>query len=556
MLTNLSFVVSAGDRVGVVGENGSGKSTLLKAISGAIIPTAGAVELSASRGTEPTTGLLHQEPPFEPNDSVDDALEAAVALSRYAAEAVVSLGQRLADEPDTPEIAVAYADALETAELLSVWEIDARIAATVSGLGLGTIDRTRLTSALSGGQRARLALACLLLSGPDVLLLDEPTNHLDDAATEYLVRTLESWRGPVLMASHDRAFLDEAATSILDLDPSPLPHAITDQLLQEGAGTGIGVTRFTGTYSEYLAAARDSRKRWEQQYRDEQAELKRLRATVKEQQTVGHSDWRPRTEVRMAQKFYADRNAKVVSRRVNDARLRLQDLEVQQIRKPPTVLEFRGLGDVSDTSEPEVRVSTVPVLTATNVTFEGRLGPISLSLSHGEKWLITGPNGSGKSTLLEILAGKIAPTGGQVTVSKGVRVKLLAQEIDLGSAAGITEGMTVEDAYIDLVGVKLAERVPLSEFGLFHGKDLGRPFSQLSMGQQRRLALAVLLADPPDVLLLDEPTNHFSLSLVSALEETLATYPGTVVIASHDRWLRKRWSDRHLSLDSEKGDHG
>src|SRR5690606_23068292 len=310
-------------------------------------------------------------------------------------------------------------------------------------------------------------------------LLDEPTNHLDDDASEYLVRTLESWRGPVLMASHDRAFLDEVATSILDLDPSPLPHAITDQLLQEGVGTGIGVTRFTGTYSEYLAAARESRKRWERQYRDEQAELKRLRATVKEQQTVGHSDWRPRTEVRMAQKFYADRNAKVVSRRVNDARSRLHDLEAQQIRKPPATLEFRGWSGMLSVRDSPQHAAAEPALTATNVSFEGRLVPTSLSLSRGEKWLITGPNGSGKSTLLKILAGKIAPTGGQVTVSKGVRVKLLAQEIDLGSATGSTEGMTVEDAYVELVGVELAERVPLSEFGLFHGRDLGRAFSQL-----------------------------------------------------------------------------
>src|SRR5690606_15327571 len=117
-------------------------------------------------------------------------------------------------------------------------------------------------------------------------------------------------------------------------------------------------------YSEYLSFARESRKRWEQQYRDEQAELNRLRATVREQQTVGHSDWRPRTEVRMAQKFYADRNAKVVSRRVNDARSRLLDLEAQQIRKPPAVLEFRGLDKISNWSDPEEKASMLPVLTA------------------------------------------------------------------------------------------------------------------------------------------------------------------------------------------------
>ncbi|MCD1115243.1 ATP-binding cassette domain-containing protein, partial [Cutibacterium acnes] len=158
--------------------------------------------------------------------------------------------------------------------------------------------RDRSIGTLSGGQRARLALAWLLLSAPDVLLLDEPTNHLDDAATAYLVSVLTTWRGPILIASHDRAFLDDTVTSLLDLDPSPLPHAVAGPLVEDGTGTGIGLTRFTGSYSDYLTARAQARQRWERQYRDEQAELSRLRTAVKDQQTAGHSDWRPRTEVR------------------------------------------------------------------------------------------------------------------------------------------------------------------------------------------------------------------------------------------------------------------
>lgn len=545
VLTDVSFVVPAGDRVGLIGENGSGKSTLLRVIAGVLEPTAGTITVNAPDANAPMLGLLHQEPPFSATETIDDALETAVAPSRRAAEAVSTLGAALANSADDPATADAYARALETAERLGAWEVDARISAMLTGLGLGGIERDRPTGALSGGQRARLALAWLLLSAPDVLLLDEPTNHLDDAATAYLVSVLTAWREPLLIASHDRAFLDETVTSLLDLDPSPLPHAVVGPLVHDGTGTGIGLTRFTGSYSEYLAARAEARQRWERQYRDEQAELSRLRAAVKDQQTVGHADWRPRSEVCMAQKFYADRNAQVVSRRVNDARRRLTELEERQIRKPPRELEFQGL---TLAGSPRVIGALEPVLTTVNATLTDRLPATSLSISRGEKWLITGPNGSGKSTLLGLLAGILEPSSGQVTRTPGDRVRLLAQETTLPDPNDRGAARTALDAYTDLVGAERAARVPLSSFGLIAGRDHNRPVQELSVGQQRRLALAVLLADPPEILLLDEPTNHFSLNLVTALEDTLAHYPGTVVVASHDRWLRKRWKGQRLML--------
>ena len=564
VLTDISFTVSAGERVGLIGENGSGKSTLLRAIAGLLDDRVGTVSVESPGDAATTIGLLHQEPPFALEDSIDEALEGSVAPVRHAAAAVGELGGAMAEHPDDPEIEHAFARALDDAERLGAWEVDARIAATVNGLGLGAFDRSRAAGSLSGGQRARLGLACLLLSSPDVLLLDEPTNHLDDAATAFLVGALAAWRGPVLIASHDRAFLDETATSLIDLDPSPIPHAVSGPLVQDGSGTGIGAARFTGGFSDYLADRQDARARWERQYRDEQAAIAKMRASVSGQQTVGHTDWKPRTESRIAQKFYGDRNAKVVSRRVNDARGRLEQLEAEQIRKPPVELEFRGLtvagapragasgagGDGTGSGALE------PVLVATNVSSAERLVPHSLSISRGERWLITGPNGAGKSTLLGILAGRLSPDTGQVTRSSGDRVELLSQEIELADPRGRGDGRTVLQAYTDLVGERtgdtgLAERVPLTAFGLIAGRDLNRPVSTLSVGQQRRLALAVLLADPPEILLLDEPTNHFSLSLIDALETALERYPGTVVVASHDRWLRRRWSGERFEVSPE-----
>lgn len=548
VLTDVSFAVPAGERTGLIGENGSGKTTLLRIVAGLESPDTGIARATAPGGRAPRMGLLHQEPPFRATASIAEVLESAVAPVRAAADAVGTAAHALADAPEDREAARSYADALETAECIGAWDVDARIGAMVTGLGLDDLPRQRETGRLSGGQRSRLALAWLLLSAPDVLLLDEPTNHLDDAATEHLCRVLTSWVGPVLIASHDRSFLDEAVTSLVDLDPVPVPHTVAGPLIGDGEGSGIGITRFTGTYTDYLHARLAARGRWERQYRDEQAQLKRLGAAVRQNQSVGHQDWTLRSEVRMAQKYYADRNDKVISRRVNDARARMADLQERQVRKPPNDLQFRGL-TADDTALAPRRSWPGPVLTASHATVAGRLKPTSLTVGAGEKWLVTGPNGSGKSTLLHLLAGDLAPTSGTINRPTGLSVGHLTQEVQLLNPQYSGSGRTVRQVYEDLIGMERAEQVPLATFGLIAGRDENRPLRVLSVGQQRRVALAGLLANPPDVLLLDEPTNHLSLLLVTQLEAAIPDYPGSVVIASHDRWLRRTWTGQHLDLN-------
>lgn len=522
ILTDISFVVSPGQRTGLIGENGSGKSTLLHAVHGSLpdgATTAGAVDVGAAR-----VGLLHQQAPFRDTDTVGGALESAVAAEREAAADL----EQAADPYDADR----YAAALERAEHLDVWETDSRISATLAGLGLAAVPLDRPTGKLSGGQRSRLSLAWLLLNRPDVLLLDEPTNHLDDTATDYLVSVLNAWKGAVLFASHDRAFLDLAASSLIDLDPAPT------QVGEDG-----GVTRYTGNYTDYLAARQDVRQRWERQYRDEQAELKRLRAGVRDKQSFGHANHDIQVENKITKKFYGDRVAKVVSRRVNDTRSKLERLEEEQVRKPPEELTFAGLTAAGRSDGAE---ASGPVLVASEAEVEGRLPRTSVTVNDDEKLLVTDPNGSGKSTLLEVLAGALAPTAGAVNC--GVSVGHLTQEVELPDPEGRGPDRSVESAYRDALGERLAEDVPLSTFGLVHPRDENRPLDELSLGQQRRVALAVLLADPPDVLLLDEPDNHLSLSLVTALEEAIPSYPGAVVVASHDRWLRRRWRGERLEL--------
>ncbi|WP_104164512.1 ABC-F family ATP-binding cassette domain-containing protein [Arthrobacter sp. SX1312] len=543
VLTDVSFTV-AGGRTGLIGENGSGKTTLLRIIAGLLSPDGGTVTAVLPGEVRPRIGLLHQEPPFPASATVAEALGSAVAPVRAAAHAVSTAGLALAGAPEDRAAATAYAAALEAAERVGAWDIDARIAAVVAGLGLSALAPQRPTGELSGGERSRLSLAWLLLSTPDVLLLDEPTNHLDDDTASYLTTLLEDWRGPVLIASHDRAFLDDVVTTLIDLDPAPLPQAVAGPLVADGDGTGIGVVRFTGTYTDYVHARLDARERWERRYRDEQAELKRLRATVSDSHLVGHEDWKPRSEGRASVKFYSDRNAKAVSRRVDDATSRLVSLEGRQIRRPPEELRFQGLTAAGAPATPE---GAPPVLTTTEAAVHGRLAATSLVLGAGEKWLVTGPNGSGKSTLLRLLARDLPPTSGTVSTVPALRIGLLAQDVDLPDPHDRGPGRTALQAYDDAVG-PVGEQIPLRTFGLVHPRDEDRPVAVLSVGQQRRLALAILLAGPPDVLLLDEPTNHFSLLLATKFEALIPGYPGTVVVASHDRWLRRTWRGRRLQL--------
>ncbi|MGA8047979.1 MAG: ABC-F family ATP-binding cassette domain-containing protein [Dermatophilaceae bacterium] len=532
VLTDVSLVVAAGEIACLIGENGSGKSTLLRIAAGLEAPDAGSVSLPGA------VGLYHQEPPFPATWTVAEVLEDAVAPVRALAEAVEHESWRLADGEDSAAERLGLA--IEAARRHHAWDLEHRVDRLVSGLGIHRSPRQRRVRELSGGQVARLSLTWLLLRSPDTLLLDEPTNHLDDAGIDLLSELLRDWGGPVLIASHDRAFIDEVATTLLDLDPVPLAHA-TVRLDTDSPGSGFGVNRFGGGFTAYLTHRRDERERWVRRYRDEQAELSRLRARVRSDQSVGHPGRAPRSEARITRKFYSDRNATVVARRVNDATTALSRLERDQVRRPPARLRFRGF-------EPSIGRSRSAgggaVLTATGVAVTGRLRRTDVSLNARDRLLVTGPNGSGKSTLLQVLAGRLNPDTGSVTVPGPARRGLLGQESSWQDA-----NVSVREAYACAVGADLAERVPLARLGLLGGRDLDRPVGALSVGQRRRLDLAVLFADPPEVLLLDEPTNHLSVLLATELEVALAEYPGALVVASHDRWLRSAWTGEVLGLE-------
>lgn len=533
VLTDVTFAVHEGARAGLIGQNGSGKSTLLRILAGVDEPDSGTVEVPGGA----RVGLLWQDFPMDPALPLVEVADHAQDGLRRLRDLVSEAGDALAARPDDSARAEAFDAVLRAAEDAEVWSLEARRDETLAGLGLASVDPRREVRTLSGGQRARLMLALLLLSRPDVLLLDEPTNHLDDEAADFLRRTLLSWRGPVVAASHDRAFLDDVATEILDLDPVLTALAGPTAPGADEGGPVRGLTRTRGRYSDHVLARLDEREAWEQRFATEQDEIRRLRARTRSDQEVGHSGRVPRTEGGAAKKFYADRNARVVRRRLGDAERRLEALEGSQVRRPPREMVFRGL-DVG--GSPDAARAGIH---ARGIAVEGRLAPVTLDVGGGEQVLVEGANGSGKSTLLSVLSGGLPATSGTLDV-RG-RVRLLAQD-----PTPPDPDSTTEAAYRAAVGGERAERVPLGAFGLLHPRDLTRPVGVLSTGQLRRLELAEVLADPPEVLALDEPTNHLSLDLVTAIEALLPSYPGIVLVASHDRWLRRHWSGRVLHLEA------
>lgn len=516
VLDGVSLTASPGHRVGLIGENGVGKSTLLRLLAGADEPESGSVSRPAD------VGFLHQEMAFDAGSTIADVLDDALREARADLAELDRLSGLLArtpqSSPDHTALLAAYGGRLEEAEERETWDADRRAAILLTGLGLGALEHGRTLGSLSGGQRGRLALAALLVRRPSALLLDEPTNHLDDEAAAFVEEQLRGMPGPVVIASHDRAFLDAVCTDLIDLDPAV-----------------DGPVRYGGDYSTYLTEKRAERARWERRHAEEQQELEALRRSADVTARMVAPDRGPRDNEKMGYGLRAGRVQSQIARRVRNASRRLDELERNRIGEPPAPLRFR----YTSLAGPSTQGTLVSLR---EVRVPGRLSVDRLDVSATERLLVTGGNGSGKSTLLAVLAGTLAAEG-EVGRRPGLTVGLLTQDTEF-----TRPDRSVRETYEKALGFEQAEAVPLASLGLMHEADLGKPVGQVSAGQRRRLALAVLTARPPQLLLLDEPTNHLSPRLCDELEEALGTGPGAVVLASHDRWLRRRWQGGELRL--------
>jgi macrolide transport system ATP-binding/permease protein len=517
VLDDVSLTVPPGHRIGLVGENGSGKSTLLACIAGAVVPTAGSVTTPADLGYLPQDGGL------DPTATVGEVLRRALAPLHDLAAEVERLAAHVGKHPDDAAAVTAYDEALARAVSREAWDADRRAEVAAHRLGLEAVPHDRLVGRTSGGQRSRLALAALLVRRPDALLLDEPTNHLDDDALDFLETELLAMPGAVLVASHDRVLLERACTGVVDLDPR---HRGTD---------GVGGATWTGSFAEHRAAKVAARRRWEEEWLEQRelvADLRDRSVTRDSSVAPGRG---PTDNDKFVHAFKGSRVQTAARRRSRDAEQRLARIERDPVPRPPAPLRLDvdlGRRDPAGSASIRVRGLVVP----------GRLRLDRLDVAAGEHVLVTGRNGSGKSTLLRALAAAELHPGVEV----GGRVVRLAQDTTFPNPRRSPQALVA-----DALGAAVPDaRAALLPLGLVHPRDLARPVGDLSLGLQRRLELALVVLRRPDVLLLDEPTNHLSLTLVDELEEAVDTSPATILVASHDRWLRGRWTAREVTLDA------
>jgi macrolide transport system ATP-binding/permease protein len=511
VLDAVSLTIRPGERVGVVGENGSGKSTLLRLIAGQERADDGEITVVSEGGT----GYLGQVLDLPDDASVGDAIDAALGEIRELARRIAAAQQELSTANDAQ--LASYGDLLTAFELRDGYRADAKVRAAMSELGIGELEPHRTLGTLSGGQRARLALAGVLCAEPDLLLLDEPTNDLDGQAVSWLEDRLRAHHGTLVVVTHDRLLLDRVVTAILEMD-----------------GDLRTVQRYGEGYAGYLADKRAARQRWEQAYAEWTGEIERW------------SEWAATTAYRVAPgraikdhnkcKYNGDgrRVQESISTRTRSAAERLRRLRDEPVPEPPEPLHLNAPLDTA--------IRDGRVLELRDVCVAGRLDVAELVLCAGQRLLVSGANGAGKSTLLDIMAGVQRPDRGAVVRSG--RIGYLPQE----SPPWRPERTVLAAFAAGRVGTVAEHQDRLRSLGLFRPDDFGTPVGALSIGQRRRLALARLLDREADVLLLDEPTNHLSPALVEDLDAALADYPGAIVVVSHDRLLRRNWRGDECEL--------
>jgi len=507
ILDEIVAAVAVGDRIGLVGPNGAGKTTMLRLAAGRDEPDRGTVV--RKRGL--SIGLLAQESHFDAAFMAAPDLRTAV---RTGAAHLDAMAEELARfERDGRSGEGAYADLLHRYEVLGGYTLDQRVEATLSGLGFRREEWVRPPTGLSGGEQTRAALARLVIADPDLLLLDEPTNHLDLDALEWLEDHLRRRAGSLIVASHDRAFLDATVARVWELRDRRL-------------------TAFRGDYSAYhrqreerdARAAKDAGTQAEQIAREQEL-IQRYRSHRKFSKMHEHE---ARLERLQAERQEAPRASRRLAlpqsalagggpARSGEIVVRVQDL---------TIGYLPGRGAVRPDGEPATEAQVVA-----QVPF--------LAAQRGDRIGIVGPNGAGKTTLLRTIAGDLPPIDGTLTFGNAVQIGYLAQ---LRGAA--IPGTTVLDALLDTIPVTAGEaRAYLARF-LFRGDDAFKEVRSLSGGERSRLELALLGIQPSNLLLLDEPTNHLDIPAREAIEAFMRDSSATLLVVSHDRRLLETVCDR------------
>jgi ATPase subunit of ABC transporter with duplicated ATPase domains len=503
VLDGVDLVVDGTSRIGVLGRNGAGKSTLLRALAGLEAPTAGTVERSPP-GLN--VGYLAQEPDPLAGETTAVYLRRRTGLAA-AEEAMQAALRAVGDQPGRRELE-AYDDALARFLALGGDDHDARAPRVLADVGLDPGVLEVPLARLSGGQRVKAGLAAILLARFDVLLLDEPTNNLDFDGLARLERFLATEERPVVLVSHDRAFLSATTTRIAELD-------LHSRRLGE----------YGGGYDAYVEERRRRREQAHADYEESRAERSRLEEAARQKR-----EW----AVSRRGERRTDNDRALAGRRKERAtagatKAKAIEHRLERLGDPDKPWEG---WDLRLSLQAGRRSGQVVASLAGAEVDRGRfrLGPVDLELRWRDRLALTGPNGAGKSTLLGLLTGELRPTAGTVRLGAGVVVGHLGQDRTPGTG-------TLLEAVRERTELSVEEaRSLLAKFDLV-AEHLARAEADLSPGERSRAGLAVLVARGTNLLLLDEPTNHLDLDAIEELERALAGYDGTLVVVSHDRRL-------------------
>lgn len=504
LLSDISFSLNENETLGLIGRNGCGKSTLLKMIMGEEDYDKSPDGNSTFAVKDCNIGFLAQNSGLDSNATIIEEMNSAFSelfeIKRKMDELTERMSETSGDELDF--ISSEYSSLSAYFEAHDGYNTDFKIKLILNGMGFGDLTYDREISSLSGGEKTRLALAKLLLEQPELLILDEPTNHLDFKTLMWLEDYLKTYKGAVIIVSHDRYFLDKVCSRICEIENGK-------------------ITSYKGNYTSYLGLKEQQTARQLKEYNAQQKQIADL------------EDYIARNKVRAS-------TAKMAKSRQNALdRIELIDKPSVLERPPKIKLEY-----TIEPTKDVVQVVDCPLTVGEGESAKTLIDSLDLHVRRGEHIAIIGSNGIGKTSVLKMIQGIIPHLRGNILWGNNVKVSYFDQEHSL---------LNPHDTAIEAVSRRFPQmtdaeiRKALASV-LFHGEDVFKPVSVLSGGERAKLCFAIMALNKGNLLILDEPTNHIDLPTKEVLEEALKDFGGTMILVTHDRYLLNKTASRIIEL--------
>lgn len=495
---DLNLSINEKEKVGLLGSNGSGKTTLLKCLTGELEVDSGSIFRSKSLKLGYLAQINTEHIGKSIWDVVMDCFTDILEKRKLISELEHKIAQTAGAELD--ELMNQYARLVEEYERADGYSCENLARRILTGLGFAQQDFSSSAQNLSGGQKTRLRLACLLASSPDLLVLDEPTNHLDIKSVEWLEDYLKGFNGTVLIVSHDRMFINNIATAVMDLRGGKLSY-------------------YQGNYQSYLVQREIADQSLWQAYKKQQEHIKkteeyirRFKAGIKSKQARGRQSQLDRLE-----------------------RIEAPDQEKR--------LKLKSISPIQDSAQDVLILQDISKAFGEHKILES----VSFSLKKGDKAALIGPNGSGKTTLLKMIVGRLRPDQGSIRIGSRVQAAYFSQEFE-----DLTPNKTLLEEIMDSFDINNEEaRTSLGSM-LFSGDDVFKTVGSLSGGEKGRLAFLKIFLSGANLLILDEPTNHMDIGSCQIIERILQDYQGTILMVSHDRYFLDQIVDRVIALEDNR----